>query len=93
MSYLALDISGLSASLVGLEDVLAFNAWGVGVLLNSASDSDGNANTTPGKLDWANFTVTDGVGLPDFNDDLNAGVDLSISGAATLNVLSLVWRC
>ncbi len=88
VSYLALDISGLSASLVGLEDVLAFNAWDVGVLLNSASDNDGNVNTTPGKLDWASFTVTDGVGLPDFNDDLNAGVDLSISGAATLNVLS-----
>ena len=88
VSYLALDISGLSASLVGLEDVLAFNAWDIGVLLNSASDSDGNATTTPGKLDWASFAVTDGIGLPDFNDDLTAGVDLSISGAAALNVLS-----
>ena len=62
VSYLALDISGLNASLVGLEDVLVFNAWDIGVLLNSASDSDGNATTTPKKLDWANFAVSDGDG-------------------------------
>ena len=55
VSYLALDISGLNASLVGLEDVLAFNAWDIGVLLNNASDSDGDVNTTPVKLDWASF--------------------------------------
>ena len=31
VSYLALDISGLNASLVGLEDVLVFNAWNISV--------------------------------------------------------------
>src|SRR4051794_11669147 len=35
-TYLALDISGVNASLVGLEDVLAFNAWNIGVLVNKA---------------------------------------------------------
>ena len=38
MTYLALDISGVNASLVGLEDVLAFNAWDIGVLVNKATD-------------------------------------------------------
>ena len=38
-TYLAIDISGVTASLVGLEDVLAFNAWGIGVLVNKATDS------------------------------------------------------
>jgi hypothetical protein len=87
VKYLALDISGLNASLVGLADVLAFNAWDIGVLLNRASDSDGNAATTPAKLDWSTFAVSDGIGLPDFKD-VTKSVDLSISGAATLNVLS-----
>src|SRR5262249_55140557 len=75
VSYLALEISGAAASLVGLEDVLAFNAWDIGVLFNSVSDPAAD------KLDWASF-------LPGFfSDDLTADVDLSISGAASLNVL------
>jgi Ca2+-binding RTX toxin-like protein len=87
VSYLALDLSGLNASLVGLEDVLVFNAWDIGVLLNRVSDGDTNAANDPAKLDWSAFTVSAGIALPDFNDALNAGVDLSLSGAAALNVL------
>ena len=64
-----------------------FNAWDISVLLNSVSDGDANATNDPAKLNWANFTVSDGT-LPDFNPALTAGVDLSISGAAELNVLS-----
>ena len=56
MTYLALDISGVNASLVGLEDVLAFNAWDIGVLVNKATDS--TPLTPPAKLNWASFTVT-----------------------------------
>src|SRR4029078_8330761 len=41
----------------------------------------------PHSSDWRPFTVSAGIALPDFNDALNAGVDLSISGAAALNVL------
>src|SRR4029079_17644617 len=81
------DLSGLNASLVGLEDVLVFNAWDIGVLMNRVSDGDTDATNDPDKLDWSAFTVSAGIALPDFNDALNAGVDLSISGAAALNVL------
>ncbi|HKS63240.1 MAG TPA: LEPR-XLL domain-containing protein, partial [Xanthobacteraceae bacterium] len=87
VSYLALDLSGLNASLVGLQDVLAFNAWDVGVLLNKLSAGTTAAASNPKKLDWSAFTVDAGIVLPDFNDALNAGVDLTVSGAATLNVL------
>src|SRR5258706_13151092 len=50
VSYLALDLSGLNASLVGLEDVLVFNAWDIGVLLNRVSDGDTNAANRSAKL-------------------------------------------
>src|SRR6478735_8986442 len=83
--YLALDISGVNASLVGLEDVLAFNAWDIGVLVNKATDS--TPATPPQKLNWAAFNETSGPTLPTFNPDLTASVDLSLSGAASLNVL------
>ena len=75
---------------MGLEDVLAFNAWDIGVLLNSASDSDGNVTTTPGKLDWEAPAVTDGIGLPDFRRWKRRGpVDLGSGGAE----LPRGWRC
>ena len=87
VSYLAIDLSGLNASLVGLEDVLAFNAWDIAVLVNSVSDGDANPANDPDKLDWSSFVVTGGLALPALSDDLNDGVDVQVSGAATLNVL------
>ena len=50
MTYLALDISGVNASLVGLEDVLAFNAWDIGVLVNKATD--GTPACCPTRRSW-----------------------------------------
>ena len=87
VSYLAIDLSGLNASLVGLEDVLAFNAWDIAVLVNSVSDGDANPANDPDKLDWSSFVVTGGLALPALSDDLNDGVDVQVSGSATLNVL------
>ena len=86
VSYLALYISDAAAGLVGLEDVLVFNAWGIGVLVNSVSAADVNAD--PDKIDWTSFTVNGGIELPDLTQSgLTAEVDVSISGAAELNVL------
>ena len=91
-TYLGVAIDDFSASLIGLEDVLAFNAWNVDAVLNRATDASG-ADVT--KLDWKTFDST-GLDISAAEaalnatslGDLNAGVDLSISGAATLNVLS-----
>src|SRR5262249_42994442 len=84
VSYLALEISGLNASLVGLDDVLQFSAWNIGVLVNSAKNSAGATD----KLDWSSFAPDPGsLALPDLSA-INASVDVSLSGAAELNVLS-----
>ena len=76
---------------MGLEDVLAFNAWGIGVLVNKATDStpaDAAAKAELGGL----HGDPDEPALPDFNPALTASVDLSLSGAASLNVL-VGWWC
>ena len=90
--YSVSTFQALNASLIGLEDVLVFNAWNVDAVLNRATDASG-ADVT--KLDWKTFDST-GLDISAAQaalnatslGDLNAGVDLSISGAATLNVLS-----
>jgi hypothetical protein len=72
--------------------VLEFNAWNVNAVLNRATDASG---ADVAKLDWKTFNSTgldisvaqaalNATGL----GDLTASVDLSISGAAELNVLS-----
>ena len=67
MTYLALDISGVNASLVGLEDVLAFNAWDIGVLVNKATDSTPR-DARPGEAELGGLHGDlDGLALPDFN--------------------------
>src|SRR5258706_9510502 len=56
-SYMALDMSGLSAKLVGIDD-LAFGVYSAGVKINKATDKDANSATNPAKLDWT--TVSHG---------------------------------
>src|ERR1044072_2111420 len=51
------------------------------------TSSTGRPSRCPRGSGASAFTVSAGIALPDFNDALNAGVDLSITGAAALNVL------
>ena len=85
VSYLGLEVSGLTASLLGLEDILVFNAWDIAVQVNSATDADANPATTAAKLDWSGFVVTDGIALPVFTMD--DSVDLHADGNVALNLL------
>ena len=72
--------------------MLEFNAWNVNAVLNRATDASG---ADVAKLDWKTFDSTGldiSVEQAALNatslGDLTASVDLSISGAATLDVLS-----
>src|ERR1044072_5730776 len=78
VSYLALDLSGLNASLVGLEDVLVFNAWDIGGLGDSGSGGGTDATNDPDKLDWSAFTVSAGVGPPGIHHAAKPGARPSL---------------
>ena len=47
-SYMALEISGLTAKLVGIEG-LTFGMWNGAVKVNTATDTDNNVATVPAK--------------------------------------------
>src|SRR5262249_34854797 len=55
VSYLALELTGLSAKLVGI-DGLTFGIWDGAVKVNQVKAGDPNAS--PAKLDWSAFHVT-----------------------------------
>ena len=57
MTYLALELSGITAKLVGIEG-LTFGAWDVGVKVNKATDATPTVLPNPAKLNWAGFTET-----------------------------------
>jgi hypothetical protein len=61
-SYLGVQISGLTADLIGLESILEFHAGNVNVKVNKATDTDNNVATVPAKLDWDSLT-TSGMSL------------------------------
>jgi ribosomal protein L14E/L6E/L27E len=83
VSYLGIQISGAAAQLVGVEEVLEFTAYDIGVLVNSVKDPN---DVDAAKLNWADLEVISGIAI-DMSDDLTDAVDVSISGAAELNVL------
>ena len=88
-NYLALELSGLNATLVGLDALLEFNAWNINVLVNQASDTDGLLATNTAKLDFGAFDEDPGsLLLPNFSSALNASIDIGASGSVSLNVLS-----
>jgi hypothetical protein len=84
-NYLGVQIGGLSASLIGLEGVLAFFASGVNVKVNKATDTDGVAGTVPNKLDWDSLT-TSGMILATLAVD--SAQDVHVDGTVALNALS-----
>jgi hypothetical protein len=84
-NYLGVQIGGLSASLIGLEGVLAFFASGVNVKVNKATDTDGVAGTVPNKLDWDSLT-TSGMTLATLAVD--SAQDVHADGTVALNALS-----
>ncbi|MBK8118788.1 MAG: hypothetical protein IPK39_05860 [Sulfuritalea sp.] len=91
-SYLGVALDDFAGDLAGLDDVLAFHAYGVDAVLNKAAHGDG---VTPvGKLDWSTFS-NGGLDLSAAKAALNGtslgalttGVDLAVDGAVALNVL------
>ena len=84
-----LELEGLSARLVGLEPILTFGAWDVGVLLNQAS-AGVPTDPAPAKLNWSLFTVSSGVALPDFNDALTNSVDLRAEGNVAFSAVDFL---
>ena len=69
-SYMALDLDGLVAKLVGI-DGLTFGVYDAAVKINKASDTDANVATNPAKLDWATFfDNTTGLAGNDGNADV-----------------------
>src|SRR6185295_8907485 len=90
-SYLGLDLSGLSAELLGI-DGLTLGVYGAGVKVNQAKDTDNNVATNPAKLDWTTFfdntagMTVDPASIP----DVGAGVDIQAQGSLILNVFGVV---
>jgi hypothetical protein len=87
VSYLALELTGLSATLVGV-DGLTFGIWDAAVKVNKVKDGDSNVANDPDKLDWANFTVDDGLALDGFTVD--AGVDVDVQGSVALDAFGVL---
>ena len=87
VSYLALELTGLSATLVGV-DGLTFGIWDAAVKVNKVKDGDTNSANDPAKLDWANFTVDDGLALDGFTVD--AGVDVDVQGSVALDAFGVL---
>ena len=80
-SYMGLRLDGLEAELVGI-DGLTFGIFDGVVLVNTANDTDGDANTTAAKLDWTTFgTGKRGMTVP-LLTDVDADIDLHIAQAA-----------
>ena len=83
VSYLALELTGLSAKLIGI-DGLTFGIYDAAVKVNKVSDGDTDATNDPAKLDWSTFTATEGAGLlPDLT--VNSGVDIDVQGSVALD--------
>ena len=63
VSYLGLDLSGLTAKLVGIDD-LTFGAWNAGIKLNKVKAGTA-VSTPPTKINWKTFTPDpNGLSVP-----------------------------
>ncbi|HXV77257.1 MAG TPA: hypothetical protein VD788_13145, partial [Candidatus Polarisedimenticolaceae bacterium] len=84
-SYLGLELSGLSAALIGIEG-LTISVTDATVKVNQASDTDGILATNPAKLDWVAF-FANAVGLvPASVPNLAPTDDLLVAGNLLLEV-------
>ena len=99
-NYLGVQISGLTADLIGLESILQFHASGVNVKVNKATDTDNNVATVPAKVDWTTFfdnttgLVIEMCGTGASGSDLNlchAIQALVLSGHLSRSVPDLPW--
>jgi hypothetical protein len=88
-SYMALEISGLTAKLVGIEG-LTFGVWSGAVKVNTATDTDNNVATVPAKLDWPTF-FGNTVGLvPAVIPQVGAGVGIEAQGSVALDAFGVL---
>ena len=46
LKYMGLEINDLAAGLIGLDELLVFNAWDVDVFMNKVADTDMDPSTT-----------------------------------------------
>ena len=77
------------AELVGI-DGLTFGIFDGVVLVNTANDTDGDANTTAVKLDWTTFgTGKRGMTVP-LLTDVDADIDLHIEGSVALDAFGVL---
>jgi hypothetical protein len=84
-SYLGVQITGLSADLIGLETILVFHAGNVNVAVNKATDTDNDGATVPAKLDWDSLTTT---GMTLENLVIDSTLDVHADGSVAMNALS-----
>ena len=84
-SYLAVDLSGLSAALIGIDGFTASVTDGI-VKVNQASDKDGRADTNPQKLNWATFFSNTSGLTPASIPNVAANVDLLVTGNLTIEI-------
>ena len=88
VGYTALKTSGGTATLVGLEDVLEFHAWDIGVRLNQASNGSAVLDFNGGGSN-VGIPVTPSVGpVIDFEGD--DGSLLNVVGNAAIDVAGAV---
>ncbi|WP_157100266.1 hypothetical protein [Rhodoplanes sp. Z2-YC6860] len=90
-SYLGLQLSNLSAALIGI-DGLTLGVYGGGVKVNQAKDSDTNPANDPAKLDWTTFFNNAAGLIPAASSipNVGAGVDIEVQGSLVLNAYETV---
>src|SRR6185295_3339810 len=91
VDYLGIEMSGMTATLLGLEGKLDLSVWGAGLKVNKATDNDGVTTTTPAKLDWNSRTmdpIAGGIGLATL--DIDESLDLHVEGNAVFNAFGVV---
>src|SRR5678816_2279393 len=85
-SYMGLELSGLTAKLVGI-DGLTFGVYGGAVKVNKATA--GTTAPAAVKKNWKTFTETsDSLPVPTL--DVDGSVDLSVSGNVALDAFGFV---
>src|SRR5258706_6773295 len=86
-SYMGLELSDLTAKLVGIEG-LTFGVYDAVVKVNQAKDTDGNASTNPAKLDFTTFFDNTTGLTPASRPDVDSSVDTEIQGSVTSEALT-----
>src|SRR5258706_7452558 len=88
-SYMGLELSDLTAKLVGIEG-LTFGVHDAVVKVNQAKDTDGNASTNPAKLNFTTFFDNTTGLTPASAPDVDSTVDTEVQGSVALNAFGVL---